>query len=72
MSLTTGPDCSEVTPDPGIAALMSLFFPGAGQMYRGKAKLGLACFAATATGYVTLLIPGVILHVLCVAHAAAD
>jgi TM2 domain-containing membrane protein YozV len=57
------------TPNAGIAALLSLFVPGAGQLYAGKPLSALAWFVAVTLGYL-LIIPGVLLHVLCIVSAA--
>jgi hypothetical protein len=57
--------------NPGIAALLSLIIPGAGQMYRGKVGAGLGWFVAVLVGYMMLLIPGLILHLICIINAAS-
>jgi TM2 domain-containing membrane protein YozV len=56
---------------PGIAALLSFLIPGAGQMYKGNIISGLLCFVATAIGYVAFIIPGLILHLICIFAAAS-
>jgi hypothetical protein len=48
---------------PGVAALLSLLIPGAGQMYKGQGVNGL-------TGYL-LIVPGLILHICCIFGAAS-
>jgi len=55
---------------PGIAALLSFIIPGAGQIYKGSIAAGLLWFVATAIGYVMLIIPGLVLHLLCIFAAA--
>lgn len=55
---------------PGVAGLLSLIIPGAGQMYRGKIGAGLLWLVCVALGYV-LVIPGLILHVICIFNAAS-
>ncbi len=45
--------------------------PGAGQMYKGQIGGGLAWLMFTVLGYLMLLIPGVLLHVLCIFDAAS-
>jgi TM2 domain-containing membrane protein YozV len=56
--------------NPGVAALASLVWPGAGQMYAGRIGTGLAWGAFTLAGYL-LIVPGLILHVLCMFSAAS-
>ena len=58
-------------PSPGIAAVLSLVIPGAGQMYRGSILAGLLWLAAVGAGYLLLLWPGVILHIICIVVAAS-
>ncbi len=57
-------------PNAAAAAVLSLIVPGAGQLYAGRALSGVAWFAAVTIGYMLLIVPGVILHILCVASAA--
>jgi hypothetical protein len=54
---------------PGVAALASFFWPGAGQIYAGRVGTGLLWTFFTLGGYL-LVIPGLILHVLCMFSAA--
>jgi hypothetical protein len=56
---------------PGIAALLSFIIPGAGQMYKGKIGAGLLWFVAVVIGYISLIAPGVILHLICIFNAAS-
>lgn len=56
---------------PGVAAVLSLVIPGAGQMYKGEVGAGLIWLMMVAGGYVLLVIPGLILHVVCIVHAAS-
>ncbi|NUO19799.1 zinc ribbon domain-containing protein [bacterium] len=56
---------------PGIAAVLSFFFPGVGQIYRGKILRGLLWMAAVAVGYWLLIVPGLVLHLLCIINAYA-
>lgn len=53
----------------GTAAVLSLFFPGAGQIYRGKIGKGIFWFIIVGIGYFSLLIPGIILHIFCIFNA---
>lgn len=55
---------------PGVAAVLSLVIPGAGQMYRGKVGAGMLWLIATVIGYLFLLLPGLVLHVVCIINAA--
>ena len=54
-----------------MAAVLSLVIPGAGQIYKGQVFNGLFWMAVVVTGYVFFLIPGVILHLLCIIGAAS-
>ena len=56
-------------PSDTVAAVLSLIIPGAGQIYKGKPWIGLAWLALTVGGYLTVLVPGMFLHFLCVFHA---
>jgi len=55
--------------NPGIAAVLSLFVPGAGQMYKGQIGQGLAWLAGTAIGYMAMVVPGIVVHVICIYNA---
>lgn len=67
--------------NPGIAAVLSLFIPGAGQMYKGRVGAGIGWFILVAVGYViaaTLVslfglfafLVGIFLHLCCVVSAS--
>ena len=56
---------------PGVAAVLSLLIPGAGQMYKGEVGAGLAWLFFVIIGYFLVLIPGLILHVICIITAAS-
>jgi len=58
-------------PNPAAAAVLSMIVPGAGQLYAGRPLSGVAWFTLVTMGYLLLIIPGVLLHILCVAAAAA-
>ena len=58
-------------PSNGIAAVLSLVIPGAGQMYKGKVGQGIAWLFFTVLGYFMMIVPGVILHLFCIFHAAS-
>jgi TM2 domain-containing membrane protein YozV len=59
-------------PSPGIAAVLSVLIPGLGQVYNGRLLAGLVWFLATSIGYSAILIPGLLIHVLCVWCAYRD
>lgn len=56
---------------PGVAAVLSLVIPGAGQMYKGKVGAGLAFLFCTVIGYMLYIVPGLILHIICIVNAAS-
>ncbi len=56
--------------NPGVAALLSFFFPGLGQMYKGQVLKGFAWMFIVLFGY-SCLIPGFILHIICIFGAAS-
>ncbi|HEU0035450.1 MAG TPA: hypothetical protein VFQ53_32795 [Kofleriaceae bacterium] len=56
---------------PGLAALLSLFIPGAGQLYTGHFLGAVLWFLLVAAGY-TLVLPGLFLHLFCIASAASS
>ncbi|HSD90177.1 MAG TPA: hypothetical protein VLB44_21750 [Kofleriaceae bacterium] len=58
-------------PNPAAAAVLSMIVPGAGQLYAGKPLSAVVWFTLVTIGYLLLIIPGVLLHILCVASAAA-
>lgn len=60
------------TPDwkPGVAAVLSLVIPGAGQMYKGQVALGLVLLVMTIIGYIFFILPGIIIHLFVIVTAA--
>ncbi len=54
----------------GVAAVLSLVIPGAGQMYKGHIAAGIAWLVAVVVGYMLVIVPGLILHVICIVLAA--
>ena len=54
----------------GVAAVLSFVIPGLGQLYRGQIAAGFLWLAIVFAGYFACLIPGILLHVACVAAAA--
>jgi hypothetical protein len=55
-----------------IAALLSLFLPGVGQMYKGDVGTGIGFLLGTVLGYVMCFFPGLALHIISIVHAARD
>jgi hypothetical protein len=56
-------------PSNGTAAVLSLFIPGAGQMYKGKVGTGILWLVFTILGYFLFIIPGLFLHFVCIFDA---
>jgi len=56
---------------PALAAVLSLLVPGAGQLYTGNIVSGILWFMLIAAGY-TLILPGLFLHMICIATAAGS
>ncbi len=56
--------------NPGIAALLSLLLPGAGQMYKGQVGTGIVWLVLTLLSYSLCILPGIILHICCIIGAA--
>jgi hypothetical protein len=54
---------------PGLAAVLSFFVPGLGQLYKGQFINGIVWFVFVGMGYVALILPGMILHFFCVLGA---
>jgi hypothetical protein len=55
---------------PGIAALLSLFFPGAGHFYKNSISSGFVWLICTVIAYVIGILFGVIVHIICIVNAA--
>lgn len=56
---------------PGVAALLSFFVPGLGQLYKGQIAGGIVWFICVIFGYALFIIPGIILHIICVVTATS-
>jgi TM2 domain-containing membrane protein YozV len=56
---------------PGLAALLSLFVPGAGQLYTGRILAAVLWFLVVTAGY-ALILPGLILHIFNIVSAAGS
>ena len=54
---------------PGLAAVLSFFLPGLGQLYKGQIINGIVWFFMVMCGYAALILPGVVLHFFCVLGA---
>lgn len=54
---------------PGLAAVLSFFVPGLGQLYKGKILNGIVWFFFVCMGYLALFLPGLVLHFFCVLGA---
>lgn len=66
LALRGGRDAS-----PTLAALLSLVIPGAGQLYCGNILSAVLWFILVTAGY-TILLPGLFLHLFCIAFAASS
>jgi TM2 domain-containing membrane protein YozV len=53
-------------PQPGIAAVLSVLLPGLGQVYCGRLLAGGLWFLATGFAYWAILVPGFLVHALCI------
>jgi hypothetical protein len=54
-----------------VAGLLSFVLPGLGQCYKGHILGGFVWFCCVSMGYATLIFPGLVLHLLCIAAAAS-
>ncbi len=54
------------SPHPGLAAVLSALAPGLGQVYNGRLVAGALWFVGTAFAYSAVLLPGFLVHALCV------
>lgn len=57
--------------NPGVAAILSLIIPGVGQMYKGDVGSGILWLITVIIGYMLLIFPGLILHLICIIMAAS-
>jgi TM2 domain-containing membrane protein YozV len=55
----------------GLAAVLAFLIPGLGHMYKGHVGAGLLWFVITVIGYLLLIVPGLILHIVQIFTAAA-
>src|SRR5262249_37172626 len=54
---------------PGVAMVLSFLIPGLGQLYKGQLINGVVWFVAVVIGYLAFVIPGLVLHLCCIAGA---
>lgn len=57
--------------NPGLAAVLSLLLPGAGQAYVGRPLAAVLWFMVVSLGYI-LILPGLFLHLLSMVSAAGS
>ena len=55
---------------PGVAAVLSFFIPGLGQLAQARVGAGIVFFALTVLGYAFFVVPGIIVHLWCIVNAA--
>lgn len=67
---TTGPINSHQGVSPGVAAILSVFMPGLGQLCKGETGKGIAFFFITLLGYVMFILPGLVIHICVIVDAA--
>jgi TM2 domain-containing membrane protein YozV len=60
---------SSYTASPLLAALLTVFVPGAGHLYAGRFVSALLWFLVVGAGY-ALILPGLVLHLFAIASAA--
>ena len=65
----TGATTASSSWSPGVAAVLSFFIPGLGQIYKGQIGFGLICLIGTVIGYMLMIVPGLIVHLLCIVNA---
>lgn len=53
-------------PSPGIAAVLAVLLPGLGHVYAGRLLGGAIWCLAVSFGYWAILVPGLLLHAICV------
>ncbi len=53
-------------PSPGVAAVLSVLLPGLGQVYGGRLLAGALWFLGTMFCYSAVLLPGFLVHAVCV------
>ena len=58
-------------PSPALAAVLTMFVPGAGHLYAGRFVAALLWFAVVGLGY-ALILPGLVLHLFAIASATVS
>lgn len=56
---------------PGAAGVLSFIIPGLGQVYKGNVGSGLLWFFFVLVGYAMLILPGLLLHIICIVAATS-
>jgi len=56
--------------NPIVAGVLSFFFPGLGQLYKGQLFRAILWFCFVGAGYWFFFVPGLVLHFFCVLGAA--
>ena len=56
---------------PVLAALLSIWIPGAGHVYAGRVAAAILWFLVVGLGY-ALIVPGLVLHLFCILSAATS
>ena len=56
----------------GAAAVLSLFIPGVGQMCQRRWISGCLYLLLVPLGYVAFIVPGLVLHIICIVDAATN
>lgn len=56
----------------GIAAVINFFIPGLGMFYQGRILAAILWFSFTVFGYFMMIIPGLVLHFLCICASFSD
>ena len=54
---------------PGIAAVLSFFIPGLGQLYQARLISAIFWFLIVPVGYFCFFFPGVVFHLACIISA---
>lgn len=57
---------------PGVAAVLSLVIPGAGQIYKEQLGRGLLFLFLALIGYFLMILPGIVMHLVAVVDAATS
>lgn len=55
-----------------MPTLITLFLPGVGHMMNGRILQGLVWMAVVAVGYLMMIVPGVVLHLICLVDCSRD